>query len=62
MTETVVATISKVGDASGVTAEIDALLNLVQHMFAQCNVMRQRKQWEEDRQAKISSAIALAMK
>ena len=62
MTQTVVATISQVGDGSGLACEIEALLTFIQHMFGMRNVMRQRKQWEEDRQAKITAAIALAMK
>ena len=62
MKESVVATFRRLGDGSGVESEIDALLNYGQHVFNMRNVLKQRKQWDEDRQAKITSAIALAMK
>ena len=60
MKESVVATFRRLGDGSGVESEIDALLNYGQHVFNMRNVLKQRKQWDEDRQAKITSAIALA--
>ena len=62
MTETVVSMMSKVGDESGLALEIEALVFYIQHMFDTRNVLKQRKQWDEDRQAKITAAIALAMK
>ena len=49
MTEAVVATISKVGDEPALAAEVDLLLNYIQHMVLMRNVMKQRKQWDEDR-------------
>ena len=62
ITENVVATISRVGDEAGLGSEINALVNYIQHMFHMRNVLKQRKQWDEDRQAKIVAAIAAAMK
>ena len=49
ITETVVATMSKVGDESGIVYEIAALLSYIEHIFVMRNVMKQRKQWDDDR-------------
>lgn len=62
VTELVVDTMGKVGDSEGLASEITALISYVQHTFVTRNVMRQRKQWDEDRQAKINTAIANAMR
>lgn len=62
ITDNVVATINRVGDEAGLGSEINALVNYIQHMFHMRNVLKQRKQWDEDRQAKIVAAIAAAMK
>lgn len=62
ITQTVVATIGKMHDGATIVAEIGALLNYVQHVFATQEVMRQRKQWDEDREAKVNETIARAMK
>lgn len=62
ITEAVVATMSKVGDESQFNYEIDALLKYIEHVFVSRSVQRQRKQWDEERQAKVNAAIASAMK
>lgn len=62
MTNTVVATVSKVNDPAAVNDEIDALLKYVEHTLLMREVKRQRKQWEDDRQAKVTEAISKAMK
>ena len=62
ITQSVVATIGKVGDETAFGSEITALLNYVQHIFIMRNVMKVRKQWDDDRHAKIDVAIANAMK
>ena len=62
ITETVVATISKVHDDALVAVEVGALLRYVEHTLVMRDVKSQRKQWEEDRQAKVTEAIARAMK
>jgi len=62
ITEVVVAIVRKVHDAAALDAEIEALVRYVEHTFLSREVMRQRKQWDEDRQAKVNEAIARAMK
>ena len=62
MTESVVATMSKVGDDVALAAEVDALQNYIQHMVHTRNVTKERKQWDEERQSKVNAAIATAMK
>lgn len=62
ITDAVVATLGKVHDAAAVTAEVGALVKYVEHTSLTREVMRQRKQWEDDRQAKVNDAIARAMK
>ena len=60
--ELVVAIVSKADDASAIAAEIGALVKYVEHTFLMREVTKQRKQWEDDRQAKVNDAIARAMK
>ena len=62
ITQAVVATISKVHDVAAVVVEIGALVRYVEHTLIAREVKTQRKQWEEDRQAKVTEAIAKAMK
>jgi hypothetical protein len=62
ITETVVATITKVDHEPDIASEVDALLKYIRHVYFMRNVMKERKQWDEDRQAKVSAAIAVAMK
>ena len=42
--------------------EMAALITYVQHIFVMREVVKERKQWEDDRQKKVSEAIAKAMK
>lgn len=60
--EMVVAAMSKVHDGASVAAEVGHLLKYVEHSFIMREVSKQRKQWEDDRQAKVDEAIAMAMK
>ena len=62
ITEVVVATVSKAHDVAAVAHEVSALVKYVEHIYLMREVMRQRKQWEDDRQAKVTEAIAKAMK
>ena len=62
ITELVVATLRKVDDVAALAAEIAALLRYVEHTLVMREVQIQRRQWEEDRQAKVTDAIARAMK
>ena len=62
ITESVVAIVSKVHDEAALAVEIGALLKYVEHTLLMREVKKQRKQWEEDRQAKVTDAIARAMK
>ena len=62
ITQTVVNTVGKVHDPTAVAIEIDALLKYVEHTLVMREVKKQRKQWEEDRQTKVTEAIAVAMK
>ena len=62
ITEVVVSSVSKVGDETAMEAEVDALVKYVGHTFQMQEVMKQRKEWEDDRQAKVTDAIARAMK
>ena len=43
-------------------SEVAALLKYVDHSFQMREVMKQRKEWEDVRQAKVTDAIARAMK
>lgn len=61
-THSVVAAVSKVSDEGAMAVEIGALLKYVEHTVVMREVTKQRKQWEEDRQAKVTDAIARAMK
>ena len=58
----VVAVMSKVRNLAHLASEVDALVNYIQHTHVMRNVTKQRKQWDEDRQAKVSAAIAGAMR
>ena len=49
-------------DGVALTAEIDALCHYIHHVCNMREVIKQRKQWDEDRQTRISDAIATAMK
>ena len=63
MTEAVMGVVRKIEDASAsVDVEIAALTTYVQHIFVVREVAKERKQWEDGRQKKVSKAIALAMK
>lgn len=62
ITETVVATVSKVHEEEHVAAEVAALLRYVEHTLLMRDVKSQRMKWEEDRQAKVTEAISRAMK
>ena len=62
ISQTVLNTVSKVHDPTALAVEIEALLKYVEHTLVMREVKKQRKQWEEDRQAKVSEAIARAMK
>lgn len=53
---------TKIEHESDLASEVDALINYIQHLYYMRNVMKQRKQWDDDRQAKVSAAIAGAMK
>ena len=62
ITESVVAVMSRVADVEHLASQVDALLRYIEHTHIMRNVLKQRKQWDEDRQAKVSAAIASAMK
>ena len=62
MTESVVAVVNKVHDEAALEVEIGALLKYVEHTLIMREVKKERKQWEEDRQGKVTDAIARAMK
>ena len=62
ITQLVVAAVTKAPDEVALAQEIDALVKYVEHTLLMQQVMKQRKQWEEDRQAKVDEAIARAMK
>ena len=62
ITQSVVATMDKVDDDGALQSEIGALRHYIQHACNMRQVARQRKQWDEERQAKISDTIARAMK
>ena len=62
ITQTVVAAMSLADDHATLQTEIGALCHYIQHACNMREVMKQRKQWDDDRQAKISNAIANAMK
>ena len=61
MTEMVVATMSKVSQKAGIAGEITALVNYIEDRILTRNVMKLRKQWDDDRHAKVTAAIATAM-
>lgn len=62
MTQDVVATVRKVNDVDALALEIGALLRYIEHTLIMREVKTQRMKWEEDRQAKVTEAIAKAMK
>jgi len=62
ITEAVVGLISDSEDATRMELETAALLTYVQHIFVMREVVKERKQWEDNRQKKVSDAIAKAMK
>ena len=62
ITQTVVDVVSKIHDAPAVATKIVALVTYVQGIFLRRKVVKQRKQWEDDRQKKVGEAIARAMK
>lgn len=62
ITKAVVGVFSNIDDATAVDVEIAALTTYVQHIFVMGEVVKERKQWEDNRQKKVSEAIAKAMK
>ena len=62
MTEAVVWAITKVDDETAMQAEVAALVKYVDHSFQMREVMKLRKEWEDDRHAKVDDSIARAMK
>ena len=62
ITEAVVQVVTNINNAAAMDVETKTLLNYVQHMFVMREVVKERKQWEDDRQKKVSDAIAKAMK
>lgn len=62
ITEVVVGTVNKAHDGVAMAAEVVALVKYVEHTFLVREAMRQRKQWEDDRQGKVTEAIGRAMK
>ena len=62
ITQSVVATMRLVDDDAALRTEIAALCDYIQHACNMREVIKQRKQWDDDRNAKISDAIAKAMK
>ena len=62
MTEAVVWAITKVDDETAMQVEVAALVKYVDHSFQVREVMKLRKEWEDDRQAKVDDSIARAMK
>jgi hypothetical protein len=55
--------VNKIDDAaSAVDVEIEALITYVKHTFLMRDLMKERKQWEDNRQKKVTDAIAKAMK
>ena len=58
----VVAAMSRVDEDAVLQTEIGALCHYVQHTVESREVLKQRRQWDEDRQAKISELISAAMK
>ena len=60
--ETVLAAMSQVDDDVAFQSEFDALCRYIEHMCITREVFKQRKQWEDERQAKINEAVSRAMK
>ena len=61
-TKIVDASMLQVDDKAALESEINALCHYVQHTVASREVMKQRKQWDDERQAKINEIISRAMK
>jgi hypothetical protein len=62
ITQSVVATMMLVDDSAALTAEIGALCQYIEHLCHNREATKRRKQWDEDRAAKISDAILTAMR
>ena len=62
ITKAVVGVVKKIDDATAMTVEIVALITYIRYIFVMREVVKERKQWEDDHQKKISEAIAKAMK
>ena len=63
ITQAVVDVVSRMDEAAtAVDEELHALTTYVQHIFIMQDVVKARKQWEDNRQKKVSAAIAKAMK
>ena len=61
--QAVVGVVNKIDDAATVVdVEVQALITYVKHIFVMRDVVKERKQWEDNRQKKITEAIAKAMK
>jgi hypothetical protein len=61
ITDTVVATMRQVRDEPGIAREISALVTYIEDRIVMRNVLKRIKQWDDDRQVKVSAAIATAM-
>jgi hypothetical protein len=62
ITQAVGGVVSHIEDANVVAVEIAALLTYVQHIFDMRVVLKERKQWEDNRLQKVNEATAKAMK
>ena len=62
ITKTLVAAMSHVDDDVVFQAELDALCRYIQNMCLAREVLKQRKQWDDERQARISEALSKSMK
>lgn len=62
ITKTLAAAMSHIDDEVAFQAEIDALCSYMQDLCMSREVLKQRKQWDDERQAKISEAVARSMK
>ena len=62
ITQAVLGVVTNIDNASAMDVETTALIRYVQHIFVMREVVRERKQWEDDRLKKVSDAIAKAMK
>lgn len=62
ITQAVAGVMSNTEDPSVMDVETATLLTYVQHIFVMREVVKERKQWEDDRQKKVSEHIAKQMK